>query len=225
MPNLLPPGISTFAPELDSLLNYILLLTGFFFIGLEGYLVYLVVRYRRKEGKTAQYEPGTRAQIQWILAFSLIILGLDLTIDYKGANVWSAVKESTPACDLTVKVVAKQFDWTFIYPAPDGSFGPGSVSSYRVMHVPVGKKVRVLLTSQDVIHDFFLPEVRFQQDVLPGRQIEAWFDTTQTGAYHIVCNQLCGFGHTRMTGVLQVDDEKTFKDWLAATAKEQAATN
>jgi cytochrome c oxidase subunit II len=221
MSEILPQGISSFAPEVDSLLRYIFILTGTFFIGLEIYLVYLVARYRRKEGTAARYEPGTKTQIRWILAFSLFILFLDLTIDYKGANVWAAVKESTPTCDLTVKVVAKQFDWTFLYPTADGSFGPGAVSSYREMHVPVGKKIRVILTSQDVIHDFFLPEVRFQQDILPGRQTEAWFDTNQTGIYHIVCNQLCGLGHTRMTGVLQVDDEKTFEDWLAQKAKEQ----
>jgi cytochrome c oxidase subunit 2 len=218
--NLLPPGISSFAPDLDSLLGYIFILTGIFFIGLEGYLLYLVVRYRRKEGARARYEPGTKAQIQWILAFSFIILALDLTIDYKGANVWSAVKESLPPCDLTVKVVAKQFDWTFLYPAPDGTFGPGAISSYRELHVPVGKKIHVILTSQDVIHDFFLPEVRFQQDILPGRETHGWFDTQQTGTYQIVCNQLCGLGHTRMMGVLHVDDEKTFQDWLAQKAKE-----
>lgn len=221
IPSLLPRGISSFAPDLDSLLHYITFLTGLFFVGLEGYLIYLVARYRRRKGVTAQYEPGTKSQIQWILAFTFVVLILDLTIDYKGANVWSAVKENIPSCDLTVKVVAKQFDWTFLYAAPDGSFGPGSVSSYREMHVPVGKKVRVILTSQDVIHDFFLPEVRFQQDVMPGREIEGWFDTTQTGAYHIVCNQLCGLGHTRMAGVLEVDDEKTFRDWLAGKTKEQ----
>jgi cytochrome c oxidase subunit 2 len=220
----LPQAVSSFAPDIDSLLHFIYLLTGAFFVGMEGYLVYLVVRYRRKEGQTARYEPGNKAQIQWILAFTFIILMLDLFIDYKGARIWAAVKEETPVCDLTVKVVAKQFDWTFLYPAKDGTFGPGAVSSYRELHVPVGKKVHVILTSQDVIHDFFLPEVRLKQDVMPQREINAWFDTTKTGTFSIVCNELCGLGHTRMTGVLQVDDEKTFQAWLDQKAKEPGGT-
>ena len=217
----LPQAISSFATDIDSLLHFIYIITGAFFIGLEGYLVYLVIRYRRKEGSQSRYEPGNKAQIQWILAFTVVVALLDLFIDYKGARVWAAVKEEMPACDVTVKVVAKQFDWTFLYADKDGNFGPGAVSSYRELHVPVGKKIHVILTSQDVIHGFFLPEVRLKQDVMPGREINAWFDTSQTGAFHIVCAELCGFGHTRMTGVLQVDDEKTFEDWLAQKAKEQ----
>jgi cytochrome c oxidase subunit 2 len=66
-----------------------------------------------------------------------------------------------------------------------------------------------------------MPEVRLKQDVMPQRNINGWFDTTQAGTFHIVCDELCGFGHTRMTGVLQVDDEKTFEDWLASKDKEQ----
>jgi cytochrome c oxidase subunit II len=217
----LPQAISSYAPGIDSLLHYIYFLTGIFFVGLEIYLVYLIFRYRQRDGVKAQYEPGSKAQIQWILAFTVIVMILDFTIDVKGGKVWDTVKEDMPACDLTVKVVAKQFDWTFLYPGKDGTFGPDSISSYRELHVPVGKKVHVILTSKDVIHDFFLPEVRLKQDVMPGREIDQWFDTNQTGTFHIVCDELCGFGHTRMTGVLQVDDEKTFEDWKNKMYQEQ----
>lgn len=217
----LPVAISSFATDIDSLLRLITIVTGVFFFGLEGYLVYLVFRYRRKEGSQARYEPGSRTQIQWILAFGLIVLVLDLFIDAKGAPVWNTIKEDMPVCDLTVKVVAKQFDWTFVYPGKSGVLGTDDITSYRVLHVPVGKKVHVILTSLDVIHNFFLPEVRFKQDVMPGREINAWFDTNRTGTYHIVCDELCGFGHTRMTGVLQVDDEKAFEDWKDQVYKEQ----
>jgi cytochrome c oxidase subunit II len=219
----LPKAISSFAPDLDSLLYLIYYITGAFFVLLEGYLIYLVIRYRRKSGTAAKYEPGEKwAQVQWIAAFTVIVMVLDFAIDFKGARIWAAVKEEMPACDVTVKVAAKQFDWTFIYPDKDGKFDTaGAVSSYRELHVPVGKKIHVILTSSDVIHDFFLPEVRLKQDVMPGREINAWFDTNQTGTFNIVCNQLCGFGHTRMNGVLQVEDEKTFQDWLAQKAKEQ----
>jgi cytochrome c oxidase subunit II len=217
----MPEAISSFAPDIDSLLMLIYVLTGIFFVGLEGYMVYLVFRYRYKKGVAAKYEPGSKAQIQWILAFTVVMLLLDLFIDYKGAHIWSMVKEEMPACDMTIKVQAKQFDWTFFYPDKDGNFGPNAISSYRELHVPVGKKIHVILTSLDVIHDFFLPEVRLKQDVMPQRFINQWFDTQKVGTYHIVCDELCGFGHTRMTAVLHVDDQKTFDDWLASKEKEQ----
>lgn len=219
----LPQVISSFGPSIDDMLRLIYYITGVFFIGMEGYLIYLVVRYRQKKGTAAKYETGdTWAQIQWIIVFSVVILALDLSIDIKGGKTWAMVKEDMPATDMTVKVQAKQFDWTFFYPDKDGKFDtPGAISSYRELHVPVGKKIHVILTSLDVIHDFFMPEVRLKQDVMPQREINEWFDTTQTGTFHIVCDELCGFGHTRMTGVLQVDDQKTFDDWLAQKDKEE----
>ena len=219
----LPQQLSTFAPDIDHMLWIIYWLTGAFFIGMEGYLVYLVVRYRARKGVAAKYETGsTMVQIQWILIFSVIILGLDLTLDFMGAKTWDKVKVDLPATDLNIRVQAKQFDWTFFYPGADGKLGTtDDVSSYRELHVPVGKKIGVELTSLDVIHDFFLPEVRVKQDVMPQRTIKAWFDTNQTGSFHLVCDEICGIGHTRMTGVLQVDDQKTFDDWLAAKDKEQ----
>lgn len=216
----LPQAISSFAPDIDSILHLIYGITGFFFIVMEGYLIYLIFRYRRKNGQPAKYEPGTKAQIQWLLVFAFVVLLIDLFIDFKGAKTWAAVKEDMPVCDMTVKVVAKQFDWTFLYPDADGGFGPKAISSYREMHVPVGKKIHVILTSQDVIHSFFLPEARFKQDVMPLREINAWFDTNQTGDFHILCGELCGFGHTRMSGVLKVEDEKTYQDWLDQKTKE-----
>ncbi len=219
----LPQAISSFAPNIDSTLYLIYYITGFFFILMEGYLVYLLVRYRQKEGVAAKYEPGDKwVHIQWIIMFCVIITFIDFFIDFKGAKTWAAVKEEMPVTDLTIKVQAKQFDWTFFYPGKDGVIGTDDdISSYRELHVPVGKKIHIVMTSLDVIHDFFLPEVRLKQDVMPQREINGWFDTTQAGTFHLVCDEICGFGHTRMTGVLQVDDEKTFEDWLASKDKEE----
>src|SRR5581483_2488929 len=124
MLDLLPQAISSFAPSIDQILYLIYYITGAFFIVMEGYLVYLVIRYRQKKGVAAKYEDGnTWAQIQWIIVFSVVILLLDLSIDFKGGKTWADVKENIPPCDLTVKVQAKQFDWTFIYPGQDGKLG------------------------------------------------------------------------------------------------------
>ncbi len=219
----LPKAISSFAPTIDDMLYLIYYVTGFFFILMEGYLFYLIIRYRQKKGVAAKYEKGdTWVQIQWIIAFSVIILCIDLFLDFRGAKTWAAVKEEVPATDLTIKVQAKQFDWTFFYPGKDGKLGTeDDISSYRELHVPVNKKVHIIMTSLDVIHDFFLPEVRLKQDVMPQREINGWFDTNEAGTFHLVCDEICGVGHTRMTGVLQVDDDKTFEDWLEAKDKEQ----
>ena len=219
----LPQAISSFAPDIDHMLKIIYYLTGAFFIGMEGYLVYLVVRYRARKGVAAKYETGsTLVQIQWILIFSVVILCMDLTLDFLGAKTWDNVKVEMPATDMTIRVQAKQFDWTFFYAGADGQLGTADdIQSYRELHVPVGKKIGIDLTSLDVIHDFFLPEVRLKQDVMPQRHIKAWFDTNQAGTFHLVCDEICGIGHTRMTGVLQVDDQETFDKWLAAKDKEQ----
>jgi cytochrome c oxidase subunit 2 len=218
----LPESISSFGPDLDHMFMLILWITGAFFVGLEGYLLYLVARYAFRKGQKAEYEHGSRTQIIWLLVFAVIILALDLFIDLKGAPTWHTVKEQMPPTDLTIKVVAKQFDWTFVYSGKDGKFDTSDdVSSFRELHVPVDKKVKVILTSKDVLHSFFLPEVRLKQDVLPGREIPQWFDTHKKGDFNLVCSELCGFGHTRMMGVLKVHEENEFQTWLAQLTKEQ----
>jgi len=218
----LPEGISSFSGDIDSLIHFIYFLTAIFFFLFEGALIYMIFRYRQKKGAKAEYSKGERwADVKWVVAFILVIVGLDFFIDLKSTKVWDLLKVDMPTTDVDIKVVAKQFDWTFIYPDKNGSFDSAdSLSSYRELHVPVGKKIHVILTSKDVIHDFFLPEVRLKQDVMPGREINAWFDTTKVGTYHIVCNELCGLGHTRMLAVLHVDDEKTYEDWKVQLYKQ-----
>jgi cytochrome c oxidase subunit 2 len=83
------------------------------------------------------------------------------------------------------------------------------------MHVPVGKVVRIDLTSKDVIHSFFVPNLRLKQDAVPGRVIHVWFEATETGQYEIPCAELCGFGHSGMKGNLTVQSQGDFDKWLA----------
>lgn len=221
--NYLPEGISSFAGDVDSLIRFIYHVTAVFFFLFEGFLIYMVFRYRKRPGSKVQYEKGDKwSDVKWVVVFITVCACLDFAIDVKSAKVWDYLKVDVPTSgDVNIKVVAKQFDWTFIYPDKNGSFdGDGALSSYRELHVPVGKKIHVILTSKDVIHDFFLPEVRLKQDVMPGREINAWFDTTKVGTYHILCNELCGFGHTRMLAVLHVDDEKTFENWKVQLYKQ-----
>jgi cytochrome c oxidase subunit 2 len=113
-----------------------------------------------------------------------------------------------------VQVTAKQFNWTFTYPGPDGIFGTADdLALENELHVPVNKIVRVSLRAEDVIHSFFLPNLRLKQDAVPGREIPAWFEATKTGRYEIPCAELCGFGHSGMLGYLTVHSVDDYQKW------------
>jgi len=106
------------------------------------------------------------------------------------------------------------------YPGLDGKFGtPDDYSQENLLHVPVNHVVQVTLMSKDVIHSFFLPNLRLKQDAVPGREITVWFNATKSGDYEIPCAELCGFGHSNMKGYLKVNTPEEFQAW----AKEKNA--
>ena len=219
----MPAVISTYGQEIDHLIRFIYIVTASFFVVMEGLLIWMVVKSAFFKPAPSRYETGeTLFQMRWVLALALSVLALDLVIDAKGAAIWTRVKEEFPECDLTVRATAKQFDWTFTYTGADGKLDTADdITASRTLRVPVHQKVRVLLTSRDVIHSFFLHEVRLKQDILPGREIPVWFELTATGTYNIFCSELCGFGHTRMSGVLESMDDKEFQAWMAQEIRSQ----
>ena len=111
-------------------------------------------------------------------------------------------------------MTGKQFNWEVVYAGPDGKFDTADDRTFdNEIHVPVGKPVRLELRSKDVIHSFFLPNLRLKQDVVPGRVIDAWFEATKTGKYELPCAMLCGFGHSGMKGYLFVETPEAFDQW------------
>jgi cytochrome c oxidase subunit 2 len=155
----------------------------------------------------------------WILGLAALVLVLDLSIDARGAQAWEKIKEGGPEASLTVKVQAQQFLWTFVYPGKDGKMDTADdLVSTQELHVPVNTRVKLLLRSHDVIHALFMPAARFQQDILPGREIPAWIELNTPGESPIACAQLCGSAHSAMSGKLVVEDEKSFKKFLAGLA-------
>jgi cytochrome c oxidase subunit 2 len=119
-----------------------------------------------------------------------------------------------PDTDFELRVVAKQFNWEVSYPGPDGKLGnEDDIKFDNDMHVPVNKPIRLILTASDVIHSFFIPNMRFKQDVVPGRDIHAWFEATKPGKYELPCAELCGFGHSGMKGWLFVYTPEDYKKW------------
>jgi cytochrome c oxidase subunit 2 len=215
----LPENVSTYGGEIDGIISLIYYVTvAWFFLTLGTFGVFLVL-YRRRDGRRAAYVTGDRLkEAAWVLIPVLVVLVLDLWIDFRGAPVWAKVKGQAPPAGMTIQVTAKQYNWEIVYPGPDGTFGTGDdLRRENELHVPVNTVVRVVLRSKDVIHSFFLPNLRLKQDAVPGRAIEAWFEATKPGKYELPCAELCGFGHSGMKGWLYVLSPEEYQQW----AKEQ----
>lgn len=211
-----PENISTYGGEIDAVFTLIFYIVGFWFLLTEGALVFFMIRYRRRPDRRATYVRGERpAELAWLLVPAAIVLVLDLGIDVTGGRAWARVKEYLPAGGVDVRVTAKQFNWDITYPGPDGQFETGDdLTLENELHVPVGQNVHVILRSSDVIHSFFLPNVRLKQDMLPGRTVTAWFNATKPGRYELGCAELCGFGHYTMRGFLTVHPAEEYQRWV-----------
>ena len=221
----LPDDLSTFGGRIDFLFYVILVITGITFFGVQGTLIYFLIRYRSREGAKAQYTHGNAVvEIIWTAIPTVILIVLAVM----GQGVWAEVKASLPTDPNTVyvRIQAEQFAWNIQYPGSDGQFDTADdIKNINQLHIPVGRPVQVTLTSIEkedkpaVIHSFFLPEFRLKQDVVPGMAINVWFEAKKTGQYEIACAEFCGLGHYRMRGFLSIHSQVGFEGWL----KEQAA--
>ncbi len=218
----LPTNVSTFGGEIDAILSLIfwVVLPWFVLLHLLGF--WFLFRYRRKSGRPAVYVKGNSfRQSAWILIPALIVLLLDIYIDIRSNRVWALIKESTPPAEIQVRITGKQFNWEMLHPGQDGILG--SEDDFLVendLHIPVNKVVHATLASKDVIHSFFLPELRLKQDAVPGREILIWFEATQPGRYTIACAELCGFGHSGMNGWLYVHTAEDYDKWVREHGRE-----
>lgn len=211
-----PENISTYGGEIDAVFALIYYLTLAWFFLLMGAFVLFLVLYRRRDGRRASYVQGERLrEAAWVLVPLLVVLVLDVWIDLRGGPVWAKVKTQIPPTDLTIQVTAKQFNWEVLYPGPDGKFGTEDDRQFdNELHVPVGKPVRLVLKSKDVIHSLFSPNLRLKQDMVPGRTIPAWFEATKPGKYELPCAELCGFGHSGMKAWLYVHPPEEYTKWV-----------
>lgn len=209
----LPEDISTYGPDVDFLFYLIYYITGIALILVLAALLYFLIKYRHREGRRATYSHGNNTlEIIWTIVPALVFI----MIGFMSKSVWGHIRGALPETDIRVRVTAKQFNWTMQYPGLDGVLGTADdVKIENSLHVPTGKPIRVVLSSDDVIHSFFLPNVRLKQDAVPGRDIEVWFEVTKPGKYDIPCAELCGFGHGNMLGFLTVQDPESFKAWAA----------
>jgi len=218
-----PENVSTFGAEMDFMFMIILAITGAIFLLVEAALIYFVIKYRHREGRQAVYVHGnTKLEIIWTaIPFAIVVV-----IAMMSMGPWMRVRDPSrfPPAALTVEVTAKQFEWNVKYPGPDGVLGTSDDFTGRNrLTVPSNRPVHVVLRAEDVIHSFFLPELRVKQDAVPGMAIPIWFEANRTGEFVIGCAELCGLGHYRMRGSLVVLDGAEFDSWNASGGQATAA--
>jgi cytochrome c oxidase subunit 2 len=216
----LPPNVTSYGEDIDWLFHVIYAITGITAILVFAALIAFLVMYRDRPGRKATYTHGnTTLEIVWTVVPALILV----ILTFLSVPAWSKIKMQMPPTDLVIEVTAKQFNWQVAYAGPDGKFGTDDDKKFLdEMHVPVGKKIRVNLKSQDVIHSFFVPNFRIKQDAVPGREIGAWFDANKPGKYEWPCAELCGFGHSGMRGWVYVHTPEDYAKWEAENLKAAA---
>jgi cytochrome c oxidase subunit 2 len=207
----LPENVSTYGADIDSMFYLIYYITSATFVLVAGLMIWFLIQYRHREGRRAIYSHGnTTLEIVWTIVPTLILVMLGFMSKAK----WDEIKISAPPTDVEVRITGKQFNWEILYPGPDKRFDTeDDLQVDNDLHVPVNKVVRVLLRSKDVIHSFFVPQLRLKQDALPGREIVAWFEATKPGTYEMPCAELCGFGHSGMKGSLIVHTDTDYQAW------------
>src|SRR5579862_9766294 len=201
-----PQRASSMAGNVDALFIFLLIVSGMMTLLVFTAVVYFAARYRYRRGVPAEQIEGS---IPLELTWSIIPFGVFMVIFFWGAFVY--FKSRTPPRDATeVYVVAKQWMWKL-----EHAEGQREINE---LHVPVGRDVKLIMTSQDVIHSFFVPDFRMKQDVLPGRYTVAWFRATKPGIYHLFCTQYCGTQHSGMIGSIIVMEPAQYEAWMSGSS-------
>ncbi|MBI5030848.1 MAG: cytochrome c oxidase subunit II [Chloroflexi bacterium] len=204
---LFPNSASTVAPQVDQMFLFLVAVAlGMTFL-IAGFIVYFTVKYRRRSEDEipTPIEGSNKLEFAW----TIIPFGFFMVLFFWGSSIYLNQSQPPPNT-LPIYVVAKQWMWKFQH--------AGGQTEINELHVPLGRPVELTMTSQDVIHSFFVPDFRIKQDVLPDRLTTTWFQATETGQYHLFCAQYCGTEHAEMTGSVIVMDPNTFEEWLSGGA-------
>ncbi|MDR6936496.1 cytochrome c oxidase subunit II [Luteibacter sp. 3190] len=204
---MMPPQASSLAGRVDGLFYTMLGLSVAVVIGVFVTMIVFAVRFRR--GRRVDRSGESHRELGIELTWTLVPFAMFLGIFVWSALLWVDMR-TPPADATTIYVVGKQWMWEFQH--PDGQREIG------ILHVAQGQPVRLVMTSQDVIHDVSIPAFRVKQDVLPGRYTELWFTPTRPGTYDLYCAEFCGTDHSRMGGAVVVGTPAAHARWLAAHA-------
>jgi|TARA_B100001971_G_C18124002_1_gene501014 cytochrome c oxidase subunit 2 len=231
-----PWWFSPLASNWGSIDNSVLItfwVTGFVFVVLSLFLIYCVWKYRYQKNRKAEYKPENK-KLEFILAFvSAIAVVVLLT---PGLKVWNNFIKP-PKNAVAVEVLGYQWGWNYRLAGKDGVLGKTSIHNisdenpYGLylddpygqddlivqdadLHLQLDKPVKLLLRSIDVLHNFYVPEFRAKMDLVPGLVTYYWLTPTRTGEYEVLCAELCGVAHYAMLGIISVDDEENYSNWL-----------
>jgi cytochrome c oxidase subunit II len=208
-------------------------ITGVVFTAIVLFMAYCVFRFRHREGRRAAYEPENKRLESWLAVVTAVGVAAMLT---PGLFVWSQFV-TVPSNASEFEVVGQQWQWSFRLPGKNGRLGASDaryISSDNPLglnpndpngqdnvvivgddlHLPIGRPVKVLLRSIDVVHDFYVPEFRAKMDLMPGMVTRFWFTPTRTGTFEILCAGFCGIGHPQMRGNVVIDNESDYQAWL-----------
>lgn len=203
----LPPSASTFADPVDALYFYLTAITLFFTVVISLAIVFFAIKYRRRsESEVPEPIHGSMIlEVSW----SVIPFFIAMSIFVWGTMVW--FDQTRPPKDTTeITVVGKQWMWKIQH-----SSGRREINE---LHVPVGRRIKLVMTTEDVIHDFYIPAFRTKMDVVPGRYTQLWFEATVPGKYHLFCAEYCGQNHSGMGGYVYAMEPGDYDRWLAGDA-------
>ena len=228
-----PEPISQHAVIYDAQFMRTLVVVGVIFFLAQFALGWVIFKFRNDGGRAGYSHGNNKLEALWTSAAAVLFIGLVLM----GANIWAKVHfEPAPADAIPIEVMAKQFAWSFRYPGPDGKFGRTDLKLINdaagnpmgidekdpagkddivsaSLRVPAGKPVNLRMQSRDVIHNFFVRELRLKQDIVPGMEIPFHFQADKPGIYEVPCSELCGLGHFQMRTTMQVMSETEFEQW------------
>jgi cytochrome c oxidase subunit 2 len=218
---------------IDDTLALTFWITGILFVIINLFLAYCVYKFRYNKDKRSHYEPENKKLEVWLTLGTALGVAALLT---PGLYVWANFVNPPEDADV-VEVIGKQWSWSYRFPGDDGILG--SVDTHHVasdnpfgmnpddpngqddvlvssneVHLPIDRPVKLLLRSDDVLHDFAVAEFRVKMDMVPGMVTQMWFTPTVLGKYDVLCEELCGVGHYNMRGYVVVDEETDFNAWL-----------
>jgi len=201
---LFPPSAATHAAKVDALYLFLIGLSGFFALLIATMIIVFAIRFRRRSEshRPAPIEGSLALELTW----TLIPFCLTMVIFFWSARVFVGLR-TPPRNAVEMFVVGKQWMWKVQHLE-----GRREINE---LHVPTGQPIKLILTSEDVIHSFYVPAFRIKQDAVPGRYTDEWFEATTPGTYHLFCAEFCGTWHSRMIGQIVVMDPADYQAWLS----------
>jgi cytochrome c oxidase subunit 2 len=208
---LFPEQASTFAWQVDLLYVYLIVVSIAFTIPIVAAIFFFGLKYREKEKYATPDEMHGSIMLETV--WSIIPFVVSMTIFLGGAYVYYNQFRIPDDPAMEVYVVGKQWMWKLQH-----STGQREINE---LHVPVGRKVKLTMTTEDVLHDFSVPAFRTKTDVVPGRYTYLWFEATKPGKYHLFCAEYCGLNHSGMGGYVYVMEQRDFDNWLSGNVSGQ----